>query len=168
MKNKITIILLCFFVYACAVEKKKLIPEKVLPRDWLADLRAEAKNYSSAVQVIPLLDPSVADLRERALAFENKGDFVQAKQAINKAIELTPDDPDLWQSLAETHIATKDWLDADQTAHKSFLLGPKLGALCARNWLAIQAAKTELGDAVAAAKASAEIRKCKIAALKRM
>lgn len=145
---------------ACSAGAPQKPSVAVLPRDWLADIRAQAAQADSAVQVVPLLDPGVADLRQQAQALESQGQLAQAVERWEQAIHLLPNDPELWQSLAETRIAQQRWREAEQAARQSYSLGPQVGNLCARNWLTVQAARTESADAVGAAAARAALAAC--------
>ena len=101
---------------ACSAGAPQKPSVAVLPRDWLADIRAQAAQADSAVQVVPLLDPGVADLRQQTQTLESQGQLAQAVERWEQAIHLLPNDPELWQSLAETRIAQQRWREAEQAA----------------------------------------------------
>jgi len=87
--------------------------------DMVAQVRA-AGNSVDALDVKPLRDPQVEDLRMRASRLEAVGDYAGATQAIVQALALTPNDPELLQkpvvpARTETRFAVPTQLD-----HHSF------------------------------------------------
>jgi tetratricopeptide (TPR) repeat protein len=141
---------------------------KVAQKDWVGEIRAQAENAPSAVQVLPLANPAVEDLRRSAARLEQQGDFDTAKAQLEHAIRLEPQDPTLWQSLAELSLQRQAWLEAEQHATRAYELGPKLGALCVRNWLTVRAARLERGALADAESAKAQVPSCQVAAPIRM
>lgn len=141
---------------------------KVAKHDWVNEIRAEAENAPSAVQVLPFANPAVEDLRRSASHLESQGDFDTAKSKLEHAIQLEPSDPTLWQSLAELSLQREDWSEAEQQAQKAYDLGPKLGALCVRNWLTVRAARLERGAVADAESAKAQVPACQVAPPVRM
>jgi hypothetical protein len=61
----------------------------------------------------------------------------------------------------------KDYANAEQLAHRSWELGPKLGPLCARNWQTIAELRQHAGDDAAAATASKSVQQCHVEGLPR-
>ncbi len=154
--------LLCLATLAlagCATEQKLVAPAPP-PRDWIAEIDSEIAGARSAVDVVPLLDPAVTDLRQRAEALLKRKDYSGAAAEFEHALQLLPDDPALLQALAETQLMRQQYEAAEASASRSYDLGPKLGALCQRNWLARYAARLERGDAVGAADARARVAEC--------
>jgi len=142
-------------------------PEPTPPRvqrDWVAEISAEAARAESAVDVVPLADPELDDLRIRARAATAAGQHADAEATWRQALDLRPGDPALWQSLAETLLAQQRWADAEAAAAKSAELGPRVGALCLRSRYTAFAARIELGDAVGAAQARMRVEECVVAA----
>lgn len=120
------------------------------------------------LDVQPLRDPQVEDLRNTATAAEERGDFPAAQRALAQALQLTPDDPELMQWQAELALATRQWEQAEGWAMRSYEKGPKLGGLCRRNWMTIQYATEARGNAAAAAQAQQRVAACKVAPPTRM
>lgn len=141
---------------------------KVAKHDWVNEIRAEAESAPSAVQVLPFANPAVEDLRRSASRLESEGDFATAKSKLEHAIQLEPSDPTLWQSLAELSLQREAWTEAEQQAQKAYDLGPKLGALCVRNWLTVRAARLERGAVADAESAKAQVPACQVAPPVRM
>jgi tetratricopeptide (TPR) repeat protein len=125
----------------------------------VAQVRA-AGSGNDALDVQPLRDPQVEDLRLRASGLEAGGDYQGATQAIAQALALRPNDPTLLEHAAELDLYRKDWAQAERDADKSYQLGPKLGSLCRRNWTALRFARTARGDAAGAAEAAAKLATC--------
>jgi tetratricopeptide (TPR) repeat protein len=148
---------------ACASPPRPEPPPRV-QRDWVAEIEAEAARAESAVDVVPLADPELDDLRVRARALSAAGSHAEAEAVWRQSIALRGEDPALWQALAENLLAQQRWADAAAAAAKSAELGPRVGALCLRSRFATFAARIELGDAVGAAPARMQVEACVAAA----
>jgi Flp pilus assembly protein TadD len=127
-----------------------------------------AGQVGNELDVQPLRDPQVEDLRVTAAQAERQGDFSGAGRALKQALLLSPNDPDLLQWQAELALAGRDWRAATQLATRSYASGPKLGGLCRRNWTTIQLAAQARGDGVAAAQAQSKVDTCTVAPPTRM
>ncbi len=138
------------------------------PKDWVAEIRAAAAQAPGVVEVNPLADPAIEDLKAAATKAETEQRFEDAERTLHQALELRPEDPVLWQWLAESSLRRRDWNEAQQRANKSFDLGPRLGPLCVRNWLTIRAARLEKGDTFNAASAEAQLTNCAVDPVLRM
>jgi hypothetical protein len=141
---------------------------KVATRDWVGEIRAQAAKLETSVEVAPLADPAVEDLKARARQHEAQKDYAAASRLIEQALGVRAEDPALWQWSAELALERQAWTEAEQRATRSYDLGPKVGALCARSWLTIAASRTERKDPASAATAEAEVSKCQVAAPIRM
>lgn len=159
---------LALFAASCANDAPAPPTKKVVSRDWLREIRTEALKYESAVEVSPLQDPQVADLKTKADAAEQRGKPKTAEKYLRRALAHRPEDPELWQRLAETQLARRLFAEAEPTAQKSFSLGPKVGSLCVRNWLTIHASRAETGRQAEAAQAKVEAGRCQVQAVIRM
>lgn len=118
--------------------------------------------------VTPLVDPHVEDLRERATKAQAEGKPKKADRELLKALEITPDDPDLLQWRAELAVLRDDRAEAEALAKKSIELGPKSGPLCRRNWTLLKLLREARGEAENAASAAAMLERCTIAPPVRM
>ena len=118
--------------------------------------------------VTPLVDPHVEDLRERAEKAQADGKPKKADRELLKALEITPDDPDLLQWRAELAVLREARDEAEALAKRSIELGPKSGPLCRRNWTLIQLLREARGEAENAASAAAMLERCTIAPPVRM
>ena len=128
----------------------------------LAQVRA-AGQLGNELDVQPLRDPQVEDLRATATAAEARGDYAAAHTALASALALSPNDPDLLQWQAEMSLVAHDWTQAQQLALQSWEVGPKLGGLCRRNWTTLQFAAQARGDATAASHAQQRSSACAVA-----
>jgi predicted Zn-dependent protease len=138
------------------------------PRDWVAEIRAEAAKSPSHIDVLPLQEAAVEDLRQKAKQAELAKQFDQADATLDAALAITPEDPALWQWRAEIALAERRFDDAVAHAQKSEAIGPKLGNLCVRNWLTVAAARHEAHDDVGEAAARSKAQACPVPAPIRM
>jgi tetratricopeptide (TPR) repeat protein len=118
--------------------------------------------------VTPLVDPHVEDLRERAEKAQADGKPKKADRELLKALEITPDDPDLLQWRAELAVLRQALDEAESLAKRSIALGPKSGPLCRRNWTLLKLLREARGEAENAASAAAMLERCTIAPPVRM
>jgi len=134
------------------------------PQTSVAGIRAAGAQFDSSVEVHPLRDPAVDGLLKQARDVEAQGQPAQALADVRKALAIAPNSPDLLQYQAELLIETGDWQQGAASAQKSYELGPKVGALCARNLETLVQARSTLGDATGAAQAREQAAGCKVPA----
>lgn len=137
-------------------------------RDWVAEIRAEAAKLPSHIEVLPLQEATVEDLRQKARTAELAKRYDEAAATLDVALALAPEDPALWQWRAEIALAERRFADALAHAQRSAALGPKLGDLCVRNWLTVAAARHEAKDAAGEADARRKAGACPVPAPIRM
>ena len=128
----------------------------------LHEVRASGR-LGHELDVQPLRDPQVEDLRAIATAAEARGDYRGAQDALSKALAISPKDPDLLQWQAEMALVGHDWTNAQQLATRSWDVGPKLGGLCRRNWTTLRFAAQARNDAIAAGHAQQRAAACAVA-----
>lgn len=155
---------LCLALAACSAppatpEKAKVV---VPQRDLVAEVRASGVEAEDALDVQPLRDPAIADLRAAATDHERARRFEQADASLDAALKLSPADPELWQLRAEMALYREDFEAAEQFASSSFARGPKLGGLCRRNWATVRLAREMRGDVQGAASAGAQTTRCTV------
>jgi len=97
-------------------------------------IRAAGGAASTELDVQPIRDPQVDDLREDAERFEKSGQHEQAIAALDQALQLNPDDPALLQERAEAALLVKDLAGAERFARLGIERGSKVGPLCRRHW----------------------------------
>lgn len=129
----------------------------------LAIIRSAGSDVDGSIQVQPLRDAAVSGLVERADAASRAGNADAAADALGEALELSGDAPDLLQELAEVEIARGNWLEAEALAVRSWYAGPKVGALCMRNWQTAAEVRRVLQDTVERDKALARKKACAVA-----
>jgi hypothetical protein len=134
---------------------------KLTGAQMLAQVRA-AGETGRELDVQPLRDPQVEDLRAVAATAEQRGDFAAADAALQSALRISANDPDLTQWRAELALVRRDWTGAERLAMESFERGPKLGGLCRRNWTTLQFAREARGDAGNALLAQQRIGQCAV------
>lgn len=140
------------------VSAKPEVPE----RDLVAEVRAIAAEAADALEVQPLRDPVVEDLRAAATRHEIAREFSQADQALQQALAITPGDPELLQHRAEIALQREQFEHAERLANDSYARGPRLGALCRRNWTTIRLAREMRGDVDGASDAGARTARCTV------
>lgn len=137
------------------------------PASLVAAVRAAGESVAE-LDVQPLRDPQVQDLRDDAEALEAQRKYGQAEVRIDQALAISVDDPDLLQWKAELALYRKDWGGAERLATQSFDKGPRLGGLCRRNWATLQHARAARGDSAGAETARQKIAVCTVAPPVRM
>jgi Flp pilus assembly protein TadD len=169
MKRCSQLVLATVLLAGCGAEPvRKSRAPPAPPRDLVAEIRAEAARAQGVVEVNPLADPAIADLKAAATTAESEGRYDDAERVLQEALDLRPEDPALWQWMAELSLRRRAWDEAQVRANKSFDLGPRLGELCIRNWLTIRAARLEKGDAFNARSAEAQLGNCAVKPVLRM
>jgi len=134
------------------------------PNAAVTAIRAAGAKLESAVEVKPLRDPAVDGLLKQARDLEAQGQPLPALDAVRRAEKIAANAPDIIQYEAELLIETRDWKSAAAAAQKSWELGPKVGALCARNQQTLVETRTMLGDAAGAAQARTQLAGCNVPA----
>lgn len=129
-------------------------------RDLVAEVRAAAADAGDVIDVQPLRDGAVEDLLLAAQRAESALDWPAAAAALERALQLQPSDPELLQRHAEARLALREIEQAERLAARSFEIGPKLGALCRRNWTLLRIAREERGDNAGAIAASQQLGRC--------
>jgi len=114
------------------------------------------------LQVYPLRNPAVTELREAARAAEQQDDHQRANELLERALRIAPRDPELLQHLAEISLARGQFDQAEYYATRSYELGPRVGVLCRRNWQTLALARERQGRSRAAEQASASGRGCDV------
>jgi hypothetical protein len=144
------------------VSSGNLRPAVPTARDMVAQVRAAGVSTASELEVTPLRDPQVEDLRDRAAKREAQSDYPGASQAIAQALALEPGDPDLLQQAAEFSLYQQDWTHAESFAQQSYDRGPKLGSLCRRNWTTLRFVRLARGDAIGVQAAIQQVTACAV------
>ncbi len=137
-------------------------PALPAPAQMLAQVRAIGASAPDSLEVQPLSDPAVTDLRQRALRLERQADYTDAAKAIAQALTLQPGDPELLQQAAEYALFQHDWPRAGALARQSFERGPRVGSLCRRNWETLRFVAMAHADAIATQAAVVALAACTV------
>lgn len=105
-------------------------------------VRSEA-GEGQGLDVLPVRDAEVEDLREAASEAEARGDLAQAQSLLAQALDLRPNSPELLQQAAEVALLGGDIDTAVVRAGEAWRLGPQVGSLCRRSWGTIREAYEE-------------------------
>jgi hypothetical protein len=118
-------------------------PETVVAEIRAAQAFEATKATPAELEIQPLRDPMVEDLRQQAVDFERAKRYPDAVAALDKALAISPDDPALLQERAEAAVLMQDIDRAERLARSAFESGAKVGPLCRRHWATIAAAQRE-------------------------
>lgn len=108
------------------------------PEQLVAEIRAAGAFEKGELDVQPLRDPMVEDLRMQAVQFESARRYPDAAAALDKALAIAPEDPALLQERAEIAVLQKNLDKAAALARDAYALGGKVGPLCRRHWATIR------------------------------
>ncbi len=86
------------------------------------------------LDVQPLRDPQVEDLRATAGKAMAGGDPAAAAAALDQALGIVADDPAVLQERAEVALAQGEFDRAERFATRATGLGSAVGPLCRRHW----------------------------------
>ncbi|MFT4198463.1 MAG: hypothetical protein QM601_11260, partial [Pseudoxanthomonas sp.] len=139
----------------------------VAPAQRMAEVQAAAAGDDRELDVQPLRDPQVEDLRQAAQAARTRGDLGVAGDDLNQALMISPEDPALLQERAEVALLQGEWERAEALARKAVQLGSKTGPLCRRHWATIEQSQLARGQDLNAASAHAQIAACTVAGVQR-
>jgi len=110
------------------------------PEQVVAEIREAGRFAAGELDVQPLRDSMVEDLRAKATGLERRQQYAEAAAALDQAIGLSPDDPALLQERAEIAVLQRDLERAASLAQRGFEIGAKVGPLCRRHWATIRQA----------------------------
>ena len=108
------------------------------PEQLVAEIRAAGAFEKGELDVQPLRDPMVEDLRMQAVQFESARRYPDAAAGLDKALAIAPEDPALLQERAEIAVLQKNLDKAAALARDAYALGGKVGPLCRRHWATIR------------------------------
>ncbi len=137
------------------------------PAQRLAAVDAAAGKDDTELDVQPLRDGAVEDLRVVAQGKRQAGDLTGAAQALDQALQVSEGDPAVLQERAEVALLQADWAQAETLARKAVELGSKTGPLCRRHWATIEQSRLARGEQENAVSAHAQIEGCTVPGIKR-
>lgn len=97
-------------------------------------IRAAGTASSNELDVQPLRDPQIEDLRQQAAQLEAKHMYRGAADLLDRALQLNAEDPALLQDRAELALLLLDLAQAEHLAKQAIDLGSTTGPLCRRHW----------------------------------
>lgn len=116
----------------------------------MAAIQAAGAADERELQITPLTDPQVEDLRDQAAHLQAQGRHADAATALDHALQITPDDPALLQERAEVALWQKDLALAERLARRALAMGARVGPLCRRHWETIAQVLTATAAPMAA------------------
>ena len=133
------------------------------PEAMVAAIRAAAGAEGRELQIQPLRDTMVEDLRRQAAELERRHLYRASADALDRAIAINPDDPALLQERAEAAVLLRDFAGAEQLAQRAAGLGAGVGPLCRRHWATLGQVRAARGDVAGATDAKTKQDACKVA-----
>ncbi|MFC0677156.1 tetratricopeptide repeat protein [Lysobacter korlensis] len=122
-------------------------------------IRAAGVASDDELEVRPLREGAVEDLRERAQALQAQGDYPQAAALLDEALERHGADPTVLQERAEAAVLVGDFDAAERFSRRAIEIGTQVGPLCRRHWTLLeQVAQAQLAGADAAESAGLQSR----------
>lgn len=100
----------------------------------VAAIRAAGSADGSELDVLPLRDPRVEDLREQAGALESRRMYRAAADLLDAALAINHDDPALLQERAEIALLQHQLPEAERHAQRALAAGSRVGPLCRQHW----------------------------------
>lgn len=137
------------------------------PAQMVEYVHAAAGDGAGELNVQPLRNAEVEDLRQQAERLLQSGHADDAAAALDHAITLVPDDPALLQERAEVALLMSDFTRADALAAQAQALGSGVGPLCRRHWAVREQVRLVQGDAAGAAAAKGAMAECRVAPAQR-
>lgn len=133
------------------------------PAEMVGYIHATAGDGDGELDVQPLRDSQVEDLREQAVRLHAQGHHRDAAAALDRALEIVAGDPALLQERAEAALLLGDYMQAGELAGRALALGSGVGPLCRRHRATLEQVALVRGDAAAAAAEKAAIADCRVA-----
>jgi len=165
-RSSLTSALVVVFLAGCATAPPPApVPAPLTaatPAQMLATVRAAGDASDTEVAVRPLRDPATADLRDLAADQQARGLAAEAATTLDRALELTPDDPGLLQERAEAALLLGDFAAAEAHARRAQAIGSQVGPLCRRHWATVEQVRLAAGDRAGADAAQARVAGCRV------
>lgn len=151
MKQLFALVLLALLVGCATAPPAPEQPARPLPETPLPQ--------ASTAQRADALPGAVHALVRDAEAASQAGDHARAAALLERALNIAPRHPVLWQNLAVVRYREGNYPQAEALALKSNALAGEQRELRRRNWELIAAARRLAGDAAGAATARTEAAK---------
>ncbi|HSM11945.1 MAG TPA: tetratricopeptide repeat protein [Lysobacter sp.] len=114
------------------------LPNGVTPQQMVASIRAAAAGSAAELDVQPLRDSQVEDLRQQAAALEAQGRYPDAAELLQQALAANPQDPAVMQEAAEAAVLLWQFDEAERLARRAYASGSGVGPLCRRHWAVVE------------------------------
>src|SRR5262245_33010577 len=101
---------------ACAATPPTRTEPAFDPATLVKAIRASGAASATELDVQPLRDPQVEDLRQQAVQFEQRQQYREAADVLDRAIAINAEDPALLQDRAELALLQRDPATAEQFA----------------------------------------------------
>jgi len=138
---------------ACATETPPEAPAVAVrtPAQMLAAVQQAGQGQDEReLDVQPLRDNEVEDLRETAAAAARRGDGAAAAAALDKALTIVPKDPAVLQERAEAALLQSEFDRAETDALGAIALGSEVGPWCRRHWETVHQVREHRREVAAA------------------
>lgn len=139
---------------SCAIAPPEPEPPAVAartPAQMLAAVHKAAQGGDDReLNVQPLRDPEVEDLRATAGKAMSGGNPAAAAAALDQALGIVADDPAVLQERAEVALAQGEFDRAEQFATRATGLGSAVGPLCRRHWETVRQVRERRRELAAA------------------
>lgn len=137
MNFKTLFLLFLLFLTACTTTSKK---DDVEPIDDIPDKRIIVILPPVETQVF-YMKPVVKKLLRKAKVRFDEKNYHATINLLEMAIDISPNNPFTWQRLALVRLKQQNYLQAEQLAAKSNVLGEENNELRMKNWQIIAEAK---------------------------
>ena len=127
-------LLLPLLLAACTATPPKAIAPEFDAAALVQIIRAAGAANATELDVQPLRDPQVEDLRQQATQLEARHMYRGAADLLDRAIRLNAEDPALLQDRAEVALLLHEPQQAQQFAKQAIDRGSTTGPLCRRHW----------------------------------
>lgn len=164
MRRHTLLAALALLISACSStpDSQQSETSQVPQRDLLSEVQAAVAAHDTGFEVQPLREPAIEDLRSKAMQSQASGDLDEALEALERAIALSPSDPELRQLRAEA-LLSKGLLDeAERAAALAYEAGPRVGSLCLRSWHTVRVAREARGSPKSAKVAEGMLQGCQV------
>ncbi|HEY1140951.1 MAG TPA: hypothetical protein VGE88_12200 [Lysobacter sp.] len=119
---------------ACTAPEPKSMEPAFDATAMVKTIRTAGAAASNELDVQPLRDPEIEDLRQQAAQLEAKHMYRGAADLLDRAMKLNAQDPALLQERAELALLLRDPAQAEQLAKQAIDLGSTTGPLCRGHW----------------------------------
>ncbi|GGD35380.1 hypothetical protein [Pseudoxanthomonas indica] len=150
---RLLVLSLTLLLGACATEAPPESPAVATrtPAQMLAAVQQAGQGQDEReLDVQPLRDNEVEDLREMAVAATRRGENDAAAASLDQALAIVPQDPAVLQERAEVALLQSDFDRAEADALRAIALGSEVGPWCRRHWETVHQVRARRHEVAAA------------------